>query len=406
MKTSTDRILTTHVGSLVRPLPILKGMFARTAGKPYDQDLLQRDIRDGVKEVVRKQVEAGIDIPNDGEYARHGFFSYIHERIAGLERRPVEPGEDLWGGRPERKAFPEFFSQYDTHYRFLWMPPEIPLHEIPNAPGNYEKFRLVAPVSYKGHEAMKREIENLKDALEGLDYADAFIPASSPVSSRRDDHNVRDFYKTDEEYMYAIADAMHEEYKLITDAGFILQLDYPRSTRSMRSPLASYGTAAELPRAEEIVVEVINHSLRGIPPEMVRFHHCWGSMNDPHTQDPPLIEMLPLLFRINAQAFSFEAANPRHEHEWQIWKDVKLPDGKVIIPGLVSQSTNVVEHPELIAWRIKNFASVVGKENVIAGVDCGFSQFWDAIRCHPSVQWAKLRSLSEGAELASKELWR
>jgi len=224
------------------------------------------------------------------------------------------------------------------------------------------------------------------------------MPADLP-SRRRIDENLLEFYPSVEAYLYAVADALREEYRAIADSGLIIQLDLAALTTGSR--------AAQAPTHDaEQNVEIINHALLGIPQEQVRYHHCWGSMNQPHTQDAPLSTFVHTMLRINAQAYSVEAANPRHEHEWMLWKDVKLPDGKILIPGVVSHQTNVVEHPELVAWRIKNFASVVGKENVIAGTDCGFSQFWDSIRVHPSVQWAKLKSLADGAALASTELWR
>jgi 5-methyltetrahydropteroyltriglutamate--homocysteine methyltransferase len=249
----------------------------------------------------------------------------------------------------------------------------------------------VGPITYKGQAEVRRDIEALTTALQGLHVADAFITATPP-SGRRADADILKFYPSHGAYAYAVADALHEEYQAITDAGFILQLD-----------LAS--TSGHNPQAVEERVELVNHALRDIPEEQVRYHHCWGSMNTPHTTDPPLKDFVQAMLRIKAQAYSIEAANPRHEQEWLLWRDVKLPEGKILIPGLISHQTNVVEHPELVAWRIKNYASVVGKENVIAGADCGFAQHWDAIRVHPTVQWAKLQSLVEGAALASQELW-
>jgi 5-methyltetrahydropteroyltriglutamate--homocysteine methyltransferase len=231
------------------------------------------------------------------------------------------------------------------------------------------------------------------------------MPAVTPVS-RRGDSNFVEFYSSEEAYLYALAEELQQEYRAITDAGFLLQLDYavlnPQEHLLKSRPDAS---ADERLRAMELGIEITNHALRGIPEDSVRYHHCWGSDNRPHVFDVPLREFAHLLLKINAQAYSVEGANPRHEHEWMVWQDVKLPDGKILIPGLISQSTNVVEHPELVAWRIKNYASVVGKENLIAGVDCGFSQEWHLIRLHPSVQWAKLEALVEGARLASRELW-
>ncbi len=408
MKRSSERILTTHVGSLVRPVSILRGMKARTIEQPYDQQVLADDVRNGINDVVRQQVQLGIDVPSDGEFGRAGFVNYIHARMSGIERRPLDANEDIWGAGADREqqVFPEFFEQYHEHFRYLWMPPEVPIDDVPNLPGNFEKFRLVDKVTYIGQQAIQLDVETLKAALQGLSVADAFINAVSPMQRVRSDRNVLDFYASEEDYMYALADVMHTEYQAITDAGFLLQVDLgalnPRRgvLQNNRAP-----TQEEMTRAMEFAVEVLNHALRGIPEDQIRYHHCWGSMNSPHTQDQPLTQIVGPMLKIRAQAYVLEAANPRHEHEWMVWRDVKLPDGKILIPGVISHQTNVVEHPELVAWRLKNFASVVGRENVIGGVDCGFSQYWDSIRVHPSVQWAKLKSLVDGAALASQELW-
>ena len=391
MKRSTERILTTHTGSLIRTRAIIEGMKARTIGRPYDQAQLAADIRSGVLDVVRKQVAAGIDIVNDGELGRRGFMGYIHERMSGIEPRPADPGELSLGPAEERVLWQDFAKQYDSHFRYIWMLPGVDMTEVANTPSIGEFFRLTGPIKYTGQVAVQNDIETLSSALQGLRVEDAFITAVTPAV-RKGDKDVERFYPDNSSYLYALADAMHEEYKAITDAGFILQLD-----RAALSPMGGIEGG--------LGVEVLNHALRDIPEEQVRYHHCWGSNNRPHTTDTPLAEVVPQMLKIKAQAYGVEAANPRHEHEWMVWRDAKLPDGKILIPGLISQSTNVVEHPELVAWRIKNFASVVGKENLIVGVDCGFSQYWDQIRVHPTVQWAKLEALVDGARLASQELW-
>jgi 5-methyltetrahydropteroyltriglutamate--homocysteine methyltransferase len=403
VKRSTNRILTTHCGSLIRTREIIEGMKARTINKPYDGERLATDIRNGVAEVVRQQVEIGIDIPNDGEYGRRGFTSYIHERLSGLEPRPPDPEDFQLGPGGERAQFPAFSEQYDKHFRFIWMYPEVSMEEVANAPAIVERFRVTAPIRYRGQAAVQQDIATLKAALQGLDVAEAFITAVTPTS-RHSDRDVDKYYPTLQAYLYDLADALHEEYRAIVDAGFVLQCDFA----ALNPGAIVDRTSAPLEdarKARELAVEVLNHALRDIPEERVRYHHCWGSNNRPHTTDLPLVEILPQMLKIKAQAYGVESANPRHEHEWMVWKDVRLPEGKILIPGLISQSTNVVEHPELVAWRIKNFASAVGKENLMAGVDCGFSQYWDQIRVHPSVQWAKLQSLVEGAALASRELW-
>jgi 5-methyltetrahydropteroyltriglutamate--homocysteine methyltransferase len=413
VKRSTDRFLTTHVGSLVRTREIIEGMKALDMGQPYDEAKLAADVRAGVAEVVRKQAEIGIDIPSDGEYRGRSFSRHFRERFDGLEVRPLEPGEDVWGAATdlEQQKFPAFFEQYHAHFRYLWMLPEVDISDMPNLPGNHERFRLTGPITYKGHAAMQRDMDNFRAAIDalpaGLEVADAFTSALTPMTRYAgSDRNILDFYPSEEAYLYAYADELREEYRAIVDAGFLVQVDLgilnPRRQMLVNDPNPD---AVAIRKAIERSIEIVNYSLRDIPEEKIRYHHCWGSMNSPHTQDTPLRELVQYLLRVKAGAYVIEAANPRHEHEWMVWKDVKLPDGKILIPGLISHQTNVVEHPELVAWRLENFASVVGKENLIASTDCGFSQYWDMIRVHPTVQWAKLEALVEGARLASKKLW-
>ena len=404
MKRSTDRILTTHVGSLIRTPDILRGMQASALKRPYDQDKLHADIVAGVKDVVRQQVEVGIDVVNDGEYWRRGFVSYVHERLGGLQQRPLNPNEPTWGAQAERLEFPGFFEQYASKVRYEWMLPEISMDELA-PPENTDVFSLVAPISYVGQPTVKRDVDTLKEATRGLDVSDVFITAVTPMN-RKNDEGVEKFYPNQDAYLYAMADAMREEYKAITDAGFVLQLDYAAlNPQAMLMIGKREATREEMSKARDLSIEVVNYALRGIPEEQVRYHHCWGSDNRPHTTDTSLRDIVHQMLRLSVQAYGIEAANPRHEHEWMVWKDVKLPEGKMLFPGIISQNTNVVEHPELVAWRIKNFASVVGKENIIASTDCGFSQWWDAIRVHPTVQWAKLKALADGAALASRDLW-
>jgi 5-methyltetrahydropteroyltriglutamate--homocysteine methyltransferase len=406
MKRSTHRILTTHVGSLVRPPAILESILAQVSGKPVDADAFAAQVRDGVKDVVRMQAEVGIDIPSDGEYSKPSFAGYVTERLQGLETTRLEPrAEPGQMNYPIlNEEFPGFMTQYNGMYRTMWMPPSIPRDAVDAAVRNARAERTIVagPISYKGQDLVKRDIHNFKAALDGLSFEEAFIPAATPA---RNDADPGHLYATEQEYLYALADAMHEEYAAIVDAGFVVQLDLGLPARNQVLPGNAHPTWQELRRASEMQVEAYNHALRGIPEDRVRYHLCWGSMNTPHTSDIPLKDIVDMILKINAQAYSIESANPRHEHEWMIWKDVKLPDGKILIPGIVSHQTNVVEHPELVAWRIKNYASVVGRENVIASTDCGFSQGWNMIRVHPEVQWAKLRTLVEGAALASKELW-
>jgi 5-methyltetrahydropteroyltriglutamate--homocysteine methyltransferase len=403
MNRSTDRILTTHVGSLIRTREVIEGMKARTLGRPYDDEQLARDVHDAITEVVHKQVELGLDIPNDGEYARRGFTTYIHERLSGLESRTIEPGErnplDQIGHELERDEFPGFFAQHDKAYRFMWMLPGVDMSEMVDVRGKSEVFRLVGTIGYCGFDSVQTDIENLRAALEGCEVADAFITAVTPTTERRDE-NVLEYYDSYDDYLHSLGDALREEYRIITDAGFILQLDRPA-----QNPILNLRSDDEILSELDRGVELVNYALKGIPEDRVRTHWCGGSGNRPHTQNIPLRKMIPSMLKLNVQAYGIEAATPRHEHEWEVWRDIKLPDGKILMPGLISQSTNVVEHPELVAWRLRNFASVVGKENLIAGADCGFSQDWDLVRVHPEIQWAKLRSLVEGAALATKQLW-
>jgi len=340
-------------------------------------------------------------VPSDGEFSKPTFTTYVAERLGGL-------GDVPKGAKPYTYAklqdeFPGFMAQYNSMYKTIWMPPSIPKPVVEAAIAAPPDVKTVTgPIVYKGHEALRRDIDNFKSALEGLPFVEAFMPSATPSRSDVDSAGI---YKTEQQYLYALADAMHEEYKAIVDAGFVVQLDLGLPARNQVLPDNPNPTDKELRRASEMQIEAYNHALRGIPEDRVRYHLCWGSMNTPHTTDVPLREIVDLILKINAQAYSIEAANPRHEHEWEVWRDVKLPDGKILIPGVISHQTNVVEHPELVAMRIKNYASVVGRENVIAGTDCGFAQGWSMIRTHPEVQWAKLSALAEGARLASRDLW-
>ncbi len=384
MNRSTDRILTTHCGSLPRPTDLLDLMKAKINGQPYDAAAYAARVHSAVAEIVRQQVECGIDIPTDGEQSKPGFFAYVNERLAGFEPMP--------GPRPamfqaEVEAFPEYYKQYfSTAMLGVTLAPLVP-------------FVCTGPISYRGQEAVQRDIENLKAALRGLQPAAVFMPAVAPSGVGKNE-----YYRTDKEYMYAVAEALSAEYRAIVDAGFLLQIDDPFLTE-----LYSYSrlSAAEQRNTAENYVEAVNHALRGIPAEKVRFHTCYGINEGPRVHDAPLKEMLPVILKVNAGAYSFEAANARHEHEYHVWENVKLPDGKVIIPGVVTHASNIVEHPELIAERIVRFARLVGRENVIAGTDCGFSsQATYQPEIHPSVIWAKFRAMAEGARLATEELWR
>jgi 5-methyltetrahydropteroyltriglutamate--homocysteine methyltransferase len=404
MKRSSERILTTHVGSLVRPPEILEAVLTKASGGERDEDHFAQLVAQGVRDVVRKQAEVGIDIPSDGEYSKPNFFSYATERLEGLTTTSDGQVPSAMNYPILVQEYPGFMAQYNGMYRTMWMPPEVPRQLVEDAIAHSarERTSVTSRIRYKGQQFVARDIETFKAALEGLHFEEAFIPSATPSRNDADPGGV---YDNEQAYLYDLADAMHEEYRAIVDAGFIVQLDLGLPARNQVLPGKAVPSWEELRRASEMQIEAYNHALRGIPEDRVRYHLCWGSMNTPHTSDVPLKEIVDLILKINAQAYSIEAANPRHEHEWMVWKDVKLPEGKILIPGIVSHQTNVVEHPELVSWRIQNYASVVGKENVIASTDCGFSQGWQMIRLHSEVQWAKLGALVEGAALASQALW-
>ncbi len=406
MKRSTDRILVTHVGSLVRPDDLAQMLAAKELGRPVDEAAFEATLRASVAEVVRKQAEVGVDIPSDGEYGKLGWTNYVAARLTGLAPRTSRPGDPepinpRTAGR-DAKRFEAFYEAYRPVETYQWRVPKSDTAlAIPPATASWA-WECTSPIGYKDHE-IKRDVANFRAALKDVRVVEAFLPVAAPESARG--VRLNRYYKNDDAYLAAIADALRTEYRAIVDAGFLIQLDdaflaheydrllITRSGEDIHKEFAAY-------------IDMLNYALRDIPEEKVRYHVCWGSWNGPHTSDVPLRDIVDLILRVRAQAYSLEAANPRHEHEWQVWQDVKLLDGKILIPGLVAHSTNVVEHPELIAWRIKNFARLVGRENVIAGTDCGFSQNWNTVRVHPSIQWAKLEALAQGARLASKELWR
>jgi len=400
------RILTTHVGSLVRPAPLLEMVIDGVAGNPVDNAAFEAEVKKSVKYVVDKQAEVGVDIPSDGEFSKPDFHNYIVNRLGGLEVEPLQQREFAKSGMYYPKLadeFPEFMKQYGGMYRTMWLPPEIPREKIEKALSQAVPRTIVTgPITYVGQAELQRDLDNFGSALAAHDFADAFVPSATPS---RSDALEGEVYPSEEAYLYALADAMHTEYKAIVDAGYMVQLDLGLPSRNQVLYGKANPSVEDLRKASEMQVEAYNHALRGIPTDRVRYHLCWGSMNTPHTTDVPLTEFVELILKINAGFYVLEGANPRHEHEWMVWKDVKLPEDKVLVPGIVSHQTNVVEHPELVSWRIQNYASAVGRDRVIAGTDCGFSQGWTMQRVHEEVQWAKLKALADGAALASKALW-
>jgi 5-methyltetrahydropteroyltriglutamate--homocysteine methyltransferase len=429
MKRSTERILTTHVGSLIRPQPLQEFLRAKQAGKPFDQGAYDRCLSDAVADVVRRQAEAGIDVISDGEFGKSISWSqYVLERLSGFERRPVKPGGNPFQRGADRERFAEFYAELDAHDEIATRTDSV----------------CVGPIAYTGQAELQRDIDNFKAALasvasgqrgdsivrahsasedareraddtrpepgssaraalKGVQVEEAFLPVAAPASVIPDRKN--EYYKSDEDCLVAIGQAMHTEYKMIVDAGFVLQLDDARAAVTY-DRMVPPGSFADYRKWVAMHMEVLNHAIAGLPPERIRYHVCWGSWPGPHTTDVPLKDIVDLILSVKVGAYVIEGANPRHEHEWKVWQDVKLPEGKVLIPGVISHATNVVEHPELVAERIARYARVVGRENVLAGTDCGFAQGPFYRRVHPSIMWAKLEALAEGARLASRELWK
>ncbi len=388
MRHSTDRILTSHVGSLIRPAALQDFLHAKQAHIPYDQAAYEKCLTSSVAEVVRQQAQAGIDVISDGEFGKSiSWAQYALERLSGFERRPLmhEAANPFKRGA-DRTRFAEFYAELDAK----------------EAVSTVSEAICVGPIAYIGQAELKRDIENFEAALKAVSVEEAFMPVAAPASVIPDRKN--EYYKSDEELQTAIASAMRTEYKMIVDAGFLLQLDDARSavTYDRMVPPASF---SEYRRWLEKQIEILNYAIEGLGSDRIRYHICWGSWPGPHVTDVPLKDIVDVILKANVGAFVIEGANPRHEHEWQVWKNAKLRPGQLLIPGVVSHATNVVEHPELVAERIVRLAKIVGRENVIAGTDCGFAQGPFYRRVHPSIMWAKLEALAEGARLASKEIW-
>jgi 5-methyltetrahydropteroyltriglutamate--homocysteine methyltransferase len=388
MKRSTSRILTTHVGSLIRPDALQEFLRARQSGKPYDQAAYDKCLADSVAEVVGRQAQAGIDVVSDGEFGKSISWSqYVLERLNGFERRPIKHGTvNPFARGADRTRFAEFYSELDAR----------------ETPATISESICTGPITYTGQAALQRDIDNFKAALKGVNVAEGFLPVAAPASVIPDRKN--EYYTSDEECLQAIAEAMRTEYRMIVDAGFILQLDDARTAVTF-DRMVPPGTFQDYRKWVAMHVDLLNHALEGIPEDRVRYHVCWGSWPGPHTTDVPLKDIVDLILKVRVGAYVIEGANPRHEHEWKVWREAKLPDGRVLVPGVISHATNIVEHPELVAERIVRLADLVGRENVIAGTDCGFAQGPFYRRVHPSIMWAKLEALSEGARLASQELW-
>jgi 5-methyltetrahydropteroyltriglutamate--homocysteine methyltransferase len=412
MQRSESRILTTHAGALPRPDDLLPlagspnqdrayaAASATAEPMPSDADDRRVRLRTAVADVVRRQMKVGITVVNDGEFGKAmrgridygAWVSYVMQRLTGWEVIPDDPGgHDPAGGevipgdfyrRRDRQAFPELYADID---REMFAGGRRPMSRA-----------IVSPVTYKGHAALQADINNLRAAVEHSGAAEAFMTAVAPGSFGREQNR---YYKTQEDFLFAIADAMRVEYGAIVNAGFVLQIDDPGMAENWDAMDPSV-TIEQYRDYARLCIAALNHALDGLPQDRVRYHMCWGSWHGPHLTDIPLHAIADLLLTIDVGAFSVEAGNVRHEHEWRVWRDVTLPASKILIPGVVSHATNVVEHPELVADRIVQYAKLVGRENVIAGTDCGLGG-----RIHASLAWAKLRALVEGAELASRQLW-
>jgi 5-methyltetrahydropteroyltriglutamate--homocysteine methyltransferase len=399
-----DRILTTHAGSLIRPPELLDVMGKIERGETYDEAEHERLLQTTVEDVVRRQAEAGLDVIDDGEMGKSSWITYLYERTSGIEPRMVDTdGGRVYPPSRDRLAFPEFYVEHDRQQAeeaFEAMGMILP-DATQEGPQLSRRFFVTGPLVYDSS-AVQRDIANLKAALDGVDVTDVFMPVVAPASAYWLDN---EHYGSEEEFVFALADVLHEEYKAIADAGFLLQVDDAVLVHEYDSILSLGGSIEDYRHWAELRVQATNHALRGIPEDRVRYHVCHGSWHGPHVFDPPLREVIDLVLAVNARYYSIEQANPRHEHEWQLWEDVKLPEGKVLIPGIVTHHTIVVEHPELVAQRLVRLANVVGPDAVMGGTDCGFAQGAFIRRVHPSVQWAKLEALSQGARIASKQLW-
>ena len=384
MKRSVDRILTTHVGSLIRPAALRE---LGAAAAKADGEAAARypgELTAATHDVVRRQVDAGVDIVNDGEYGKSSWANYVLDRMTGFEFRPDTIFEPVWLGR-DRVRFAEFMQAH-----------------FPRGAKGLPGHACVAPITYTGHADIRRNIADLKAALGASGVEEGFLTAVAPASTGYDAAD--EYYHDEQAYVFAIADALREEYLEIINAGLVLQVD-DAVLANMYDELVGQGGVERYHRWAGLRIDALNHALRGIPQDRIRYHICFGSWHVPHVADAPLAAIAGLMLRVNAGAYSIEAANVRHEHEWRVWQEVTLPPGKILIPGVVTHHTTTVEHPQVVADRLVRFAGLVGKENVVAGTDCGFAQIEGLQRVHPQVMWAKLEALAAGARLASHTLW-
>jgi 5-methyltetrahydropteroyltriglutamate--homocysteine methyltransferase len=385
MNRSTDRILTTHVGSLARPTELLDVLKERENGRPYDAEKLSRLITEAVADRVAHQVECGIDIVTDGEMSKTSFVDYVKDRLAGFEidESPSRGLPPTW--QAEFDMFPDYYEGYLKKYSATVAP--------------LRRIKCTGPISYAGHEALQTDIANLNAAVGGKDVTEVFMPATTPGT-----YGSNEYYDSRDEYLEAVANAMREEYLGIIAAGFTLQIDDPGLIDTLGDPTQPI---EERQRQANEAIDTLNHALRDIPRDSIRHHTCYGLNHGPRLTDVDLRDVVPFMLRINAGAYSFEVANPRHQHEWRIWEDVELPEDRILMPGLLGHANNYVEHPEMIAEYIVRYANLVGRERVVASADCGFSSRASyAPEVHPTVVWPKFKALAEGAAIASRELWK
>lgn len=402
-----NRILTTHVGSLIRPGEVMAILEAIDRGEEIDETRRAEVLARSVADVVRQQAEAGVDIVSDGEIGKVNWISYVFERLSGLDVKEQEPGTALMPPSRDRQAFPEFYEEDDIQFaqsvsRVMFLGERGLRRRRGVTPSGPESWVCTGPIRYDGMELLQRDIDNLKAALESVDVTAGFLPVVAPASVY---WLANEYYGTDEEFAFALADALRTEYRAIADSGLFLQVDDAVLVHEYDSILSRGGSVDDYCRWAQIRIDALKHALEGIPEERIRYHMCWGSWHGPHAFDPPLSEVVGFMLQVPARYYAIEQANARHEHEWKLWEDVKLPDGKVLIPGVVTHHTNIVEHPELVAQRLTRLARLVGRERVMGGTDCGFAQAAFIRRVHPSIQWAKLRALAEGAALATRALW-
>ena len=383
MKHSTERILTTHTGSLPRPDDLLAMLRLKEAGETYDEAAFAARVKSAVDEIARRQIEAGIDIINDGEMSKPSYSTYVKDRLTGFES----------GGKSEPLLASDMgeFREFSRRGRGE---AGVTVLKRPACTG---------PIAYRDRQAVQTDLENLQAAVAAANPAESFMTAASPGVVTF--FLTNKYYPTHEAYLRAIAEAMRAEYQAICAAGFILQVDCPDLAMSRHVQFKQLGLP-EFRKTIELHIEALNHALEGVPPERVRIHLCWGNYEGPHHHDVPLRDIIDMVLKARAGAISYEASNPRHEHEWELFKEVKLPDGKILIPGVIDSVTNFIEHPALVAQRIRNVARLVGRENVIAGTDCGFATIAGSSRVDGAIAWAKLKSMAEGARLASQELWK